>query len=224
MTSQTTIGKEVVVQPLAARREALGLAGMIGLIILIMSLRFGAVEKTTTRESLQSYQQKDTVLQNQAPILYRSLLSVVGDIVDLYSDTGTWPDVSSLREETLPPFAADFLPPALRGYHWTRHAENGWVDYFGINEDIDGSEKENLDPLENSFILRIIDLSSQTHPHPHLGLDNDPEMKFSQQVWMYPETRKYPGEDIMGKGWKWIISSSDPSSSKLAISEQPAQQ
>lgn len=219
MTEQT-ITQEVIVQPLAARREALGLAGMIGLIILFMALRFGALEETAAHESLKSYQQKDTILQNQAPILYRSLLSVVGDITDLYSDTGTWPDVNSLRGETLPPFAVDFLPPALRGYRWTRHAQNGWVDYFGINGDIDKSEKESADPLENSFMLRIIDMASKTHPHPHPGLHNDPEIRFSQQVWMYPETRKYPGENAINKGWKWIISSNDSSLPTSTISEK----
>lgn len=219
---QTDTIREVFVQPLAARREAVGLAGVIGLIIVLMAFRFSAIQQTTVRESRKAYQQKDTVLQNQAPILYRSLLSVVGDVTDLYSDTRTWPDVDLLREETLPPFAADFLPPSLRGYQWARHAQDGWVDYFGVNEDIEKQESSGVDPLENSFVLRIIDLSSKTHPHPHSGLDNDPEMKFSYQVWMYPETRTYPGEEIVDKGWKWIISSNDPSSA-LTVSEQPGQ-
>ena len=195
--------------PLAARREALALCAVIALIILLMAVRFSAIRSTVSVESLKSYQQKDIVLENQAPLLYRSLRGVVGDIVDLREETGQWPDIELLQNEALPPFAAEFLPVGLRGYVWTRHVNQGWVDYFGVNEDVGDEEKKGLDPLEDSFMLRIIDLHSKDHPHPHFSSDNDASTRFSSQIWMYSGRRIYPGENVLKKGWKWIVSSTD---------------
>ncbi len=87
MTTNSAKVREVVVAPLAARREALALIGMIGLIILLMSIRFAAVRTPESQKSIKKYQQKETVLRNQAPTLYRSLLSVIEDITDLYTET-----------------------------------------------------------------------------------------------------------------------------------------
>lgn len=223
MTAAVAKVREVIVIPLAARREALFLFGMIGLIILLMGIRFSCVRTTTSKTSIKPYQQKDASLKNQAPILYRSLLSVVEDIIDIRDETGKWPEVKSLKAEILPPFAVDFLPAGVRGFAWEIRRGEGWVDYYGVNKDVGKPEKEAIDPLENSFMLRFIDLKSKEHPHPHLASDNDPSRRFSHQIWMYPEPRKYPGEDVKAKGWKWIIGSSDPLSSKLEISEKPGQ-
>ncbi len=221
MTANSVKVREVVVAPLAARREALALIGIIGLIILLMTIRFAAVRAPVSQKTLKKYQQKETVLRNQAPTLYRSMLGVVEDITDLYVEMGTWPSVDMLRDESLPPFAVDFLPTGLRGYAWTSHVNDGWVDYFGINQDVGKSDTKAGDPLENSFMLRLIDLRSAEHPHPHLGKDNDPAQQFSHQIWMYPEKRQYPGETVRKKGWKWIVSSSDPYNGGLDISESP---
>ena len=201
--------KEVIVVPLAARREALALAGVILLIMLVMAVRFSAVRVTVQADSLKPYQRKDIALKNQAPLLYRSLRGVTGDIIDLREESGQWPEVELLQDEALPPFAAEFLPVGLRGYVWTRHVGPGWVDYFGVYQEVSAAIKKGLDPLEDSFMLRIIDLRSESHPHPHEISDNDAARSFSSQVWMYPGRRSYPGENVAAKGWKWIVSSSD---------------
>ncbi len=125
MTAPTRNVREVIVLPLAAKREALGLICMIGFIIMLMAIRFATIEKTITKEVLKQYQQKDTELESQAPILYRSLLSVVEEIKDIYTESGSWPEVDVLRDETLPPFATNFLPAGVRGYGWTLHVGNG---------------------------------------------------------------------------------------------------
>lgn len=198
--------REVLVIPLAARREAMALVVIISLIILLMGLRFSQVGTADSGESLKSYQLSDLQLKNQAPTLYRSLLGVVGDIIDLREENGSWPDVALLKSEALPPFASNFLPMGLRGFVWQRHAGEGWVDYFGVNSDAVTAEKQGADPLENSFILRIIDLESEDHPHPHLGQHDNPAMRFSSQVWMNPKVTDYPTERLIERGWKWIVS------------------
>ncbi len=201
--------KEVIVAPLAARREALALCGVIALIMLLMAGRFSAIRITAPVKSLKSFQQKDIFLKNQAPLLYRALRGVAGDIIDLREETGQWPDITLLQSEALPPFAAEFLPAGLRGYVWTCHVGKGWVDYFGVYGDVEAAKKRGLDPMDNSFLLRIIDLNREEHPHPHLDQDNDKGIRFTSQVWMYPAGRTYPGENVVQKGWKWIVDATD---------------
>jgi len=217
--------REVLVVPLAARREALILIVIISLIILFMALRFSLVRSDDSRESLKSYQSPDLYLKNQAPTLYRSLLGSVGDILDLREESGSWPDVVLLSSEGVPPFAGNFLPMGLRGFTWQRHAGEGWVDYFGVNSDIASAEEQGADPLENSFVLRIIDLQSEDHPHPHFGKDNDPLMRFSYQIWMNQQVTEYPGERLIERGWKWVVGtgSSQGGNTDTVISEQSDQ-
>jgi hypothetical protein len=197
--------REVVVVPLAARREALALVLLISLIVLLMGLRFSLLKTVEVGNSLQAYQISDLHLQNQAPILYRSLLGSVEDILDFREENGRWPDIALLRNEELPPFASNFLPMGLRGFVWKDHASDGWVDYFGVNGDVAQESKQGKDPLENSFILRIIDLQSTDHPHPHFGQHNQQSKRFAYQVWLNPQITDYPAEAQIEKGWKWIV-------------------
>ncbi len=197
--------REVIVVPLAARREALALVLLIGLIVVLMGLRFSALKTVDTRKSLQPYQMSDLRLQSQAPILYRSLLGSVADILDFREEDGRWPDVTLLKDEELPPFAGNFLPMGLRGFVWQEHARTGWVDYFGFNGNAAEDTKQGKDPLKNSFILRIIDLQSDDHPHPHFGQHNDLTKRFVHQVWLNPQITDYPAGNLIEKGWKWIV-------------------
>jgi len=198
--------REVLVVPLAARREALALTGAILLIMLLMGLRFYLLPSNSKDvQALPAYQVKDITLKNQAPLLYRSLLSAIADIQDLRDEFGKWPTVAELKDEALPPFASNFLPMGLRGFHWAGYLHQGWVDYYGFNKDVGSEEKQGSDPLENSFVLRIIDLQSENHPHPHLGRDDDSKIRYSAQIWMNPQSVEYPGASLVAKGWKWIV-------------------
>jgi len=198
--------REVLVVPLAARREALALVGAILLIILLMGVRFSLIpSKNNAIKALPSYQIYDITLTNQAPMLYRSLLTAVADIEDLRDESGAWPRSTRLQKEVIPPFDASFLPVGLRGFQWKSYPHKGWVDYHGINKDVGSEDKESVDPLENSFVLRIIDLQSKDHPHPHFGRDKDPNVRYSAQIWMNPQHVEYPGANLVTKGWKWVV-------------------
>lgn len=207
--SPSIVYREVKVMPLAARREALLLIAVLAVIILLMAVRFSAVSVADNESSVMVYQQQDSLLKNQAPTMYRSLHSVAGDIVDLKEDNGIWPDVDMLRNEALPPFADYFLPAGLRGYVWSRHEGEGRVDYYGVNKDTEIEEKQALDPLETSFLLRIIDLQNKEHPHPHYGRDSEAAQRYVFQIWVYPGMQQYPGTALIEKGWKWIINATD---------------
>lgn len=220
--STAVVYREVKVMPLAARREALLLIAVLVVIVLLMAVRFSAVRVPNNESTLKMYQQQDRLLKNQAPTMYRSLRSVAGDIVDLREDNGTWPDVDMLKNEALPPFADYFLPAGLRGYVWSCYEGDGRVDYFGVNPDTATAEKEELDPLDVSFMLRIIDLQNKEHPHPHYGKDSDAVQHYVYQIWMYPGMQDYPDTAVIEKGWKWIVSAigSDESSGRV-VSEKP---
>ncbi len=214
--------REVIVRPLTARRETVALILMIAVIIALMGLRFNSLAVVDAKKTLKSYQRIDGILKNQAPTLYRSLVSVVGDILDIREELGQWPEVKSLQDEALPPFANDFLPAGLKGYVWTQYKTGESVDYYGVNQNVLKQEKAGVDPLENTFVLRILDLKAQTHPHPHQGDHSSSNSRFIYQVWMYPEVRDYPGENLKEKGWKWVVNASDSNSGATGvISEQP---
>jgi len=198
--------REVLVVPLAARREALALIGALLLIVLLMGVRFSLIPSTgDTIKALPSYQIYDITLTNQAPMIYRSLLTAATDIEDLRDESGDWPSAVRLKEEVIPPFDASFLPMGLRGFSWKDYPHQGWVDYHGINKDVGLEAKEKFDPLENSFVLRVIDLQSKDHPHPHFGRDKDPTIRYSVQIWMNPQLVDYPGTSLVAKGWKWVV-------------------
>lgn len=216
--------REFLVQPKGARREALALVGVIGLIVFFMGLRFAQVGTNASSEQIRPYQIKSLHLKSQAPTLYRSLLGGVADVLTLREENGEWPSIDTLKEEVLPPFANIFLPIDLRGFVWERYEGDGWVDYFGINGGAAESKKQGGDPLENSFILRIIDLQSEKHPHPHLGKDNDVRMRFTSQIWINPQITDYPEEKLVERGWKWIVAESTTAGeTEMVLSEEPGQ-
>ncbi len=213
VTTKVTI-KEVIVPPLAAGRELLGLMVAIILIVLLAGLRFAQVAPKHGKTENKSYQIRDIRLKNQAPELYRSLLGSVGDITWSYESDGDWPDVSLLEEQSLPPFAKNFLQVGLRGFTWEQHRGATWIDYYGVNENVARTEKEGADPLENSFILRIIDLQAETYPYPYIPSENQ-ENRFSAQIWINQQTVDYPEGSLAERGWKWIISGNTASAEKI---------
>jgi hypothetical protein len=214
--------KEIVVTPLGVRREATALLVAIGIIVSLMTVRFYLVSSGKEETELKSYQRLDFVLKGQQPILYRSLLSAVDEVVALREEgEGQWPEVAFLQDEALPPFAKIFLPVALKAYGWSKYGGKSWVDYYGV--DARGEYEKNSGHEAVTFLLRIIDLhGDEEHPHPHPGLDYDPSMRYAKQVWIFNGNSSYPGEDLPEAGWKWVISSTDPSlGENSVISETP---
>ncbi|MCI5143422.1 MAG: hypothetical protein D3909_17210 [Candidatus Electrothrix sp. ATG1] len=196
--------KEVIVAPLAAGRELLGLTVVLCVICLCAGLRYVQVAPQEDVAVKKNYQIQDIRLKNQAPVLYRSLLGAVDSITWTYEAAGTWPDISELQTESLPPFVGDFLPAGLRSFSWEMHQGRTWVDYYGANTAVTQEEKTGADPLENSFILRIIDLQAGQYPYPYV-LDSQ-ENRFAAQIWINPHIVAYPTGSLAKGGWKWVVS------------------
>jgi hypothetical protein len=196
--------KEVIVAPLAAGREVLGLAVVICCIFLLAGLRYVQVAPKEDVTAKKSYQIKDIRLKSQAPVLYRSLLGAVDSITWTYEAASNWPKISELQTESLPPFASDFLPAGLRGFSWEMHQGETWVDYYGSNKEAAQEERQGADPLENSFILRIIDLRAGQYPYPYVK--DTEEERFSAQIWINPQVVDYSEGSLAERGWKWVVS------------------
>lgn len=208
--------KEVVVAPLAAGREILGLSIVICCILLLAGLRYVQVAPQEDLSAKKFYQIQDIRLKNQAPVLYRSLLGAVDSITWTYEAMGSWPAVSELQTESLPPFVGDFLPAGLRGFSWEMHQGETWVDYYGANKNVVQEEKKGADPLENSFILRIIDLQAGQYPYPFVQVSQ--EDRFSAQIWINTQIVDYSDGSLAERGWKWVVSGNPAGNGKITES------
>lgn len=219
-TESQPIYREVVVTPLNGRREAMYLLTAIAVIAALMTTRFVLVHSEDEITYLKPYQRYDTTLKAQSPVLYRSLLSVVDELIYLRQHDDIWPSVDLLKTEHLPPFDNTFLPVSLKDYAWSRHTRESWVDYFGRRSPGENAGQGSHDGTV--FLLRIIDLHTKDHPHPHQGVDYDPNRRFASQIWIYPEDRSYePARELPEKGWKWIVSVSGSTGEPDVISEEP---
>lgn len=194
--------REVVVRPHCARRETLLLGGLVALILGVVGLRVWMLQSPGSERQLRPYQLSDNALTGAPRTLYRTLLSSIAEILMLREEEGLWPEAELLEATAVPPFARRYLPPALRDYLWLGYDGGSWIDYLGQDPGEAGAP---------SFILRLIDLHAGYHPHPHPGVDYDPERTVAAQVWFHPESaRVYPGERLPEAGWLWLLSSSDP--------------
>jgi hypothetical protein len=200
--SNSSVVKEIIVAPKAAGREALGLAAALCVILLLAGLRVAQVAPERGGNSLLAHQMQDIRLKNQAPVLYRSLLGAAETITWLREESGGWPDVAALEQENLPPFAAKFLPAGLGGFKWELRQGAGLADYYGVNANVAAEEKAGADPLENSFILRIIDRQSQQADAAAK------QERFTAQVWINQKIADYPDGPPEERGWKWVVSGS----------------
>jgi len=210
MSQSVPVAKEIIVAPKATSREALGVVAAICVILLVVGLRVAQIAPKHAGGGIQNYQLQDIKLKNQAPVLYRSLLGAADTITQLSEESGSWPDVAALEQESLPPFAAKFLPPGLSGFAWELRKGASWADYYGINKNAAAAEKAGADPLENSFILRIIDLQAGKYPYPLAQQMKGQGRRFAAQIWINQKTADYPDGPPADKGWKWVISSSNP--------------
>ena len=194
--------KEVLVAPLDARRETLWLLLGIGLIVLLMCLRFFMFSGKSEEKFLRSYQRLDNILTtNDQRIIYQALLSCVREVEMMRDKEGVWPEAELLQMEQIPPFDIQFLPKSAKDFIWSSYDGVSWIDYVGQNQ-------SGKTPV--TFLLRLIDLHAEYHPHPHPGIDYDPNMKVAVQIWIYPEpNRPYPGERLPEASWYWVVRPDD---------------
>lgn len=190
----------IIVQPLSAKKETLWLLLLCGCVVAMMAIRFQMLKSSENNIHLKPYQKRDDLLTDEQRTLYRTLHASVAEIIELRSQEGWWPEAELLKQENIPPFAKSFLPKKLQGYAWLGYDGGSWIDYLG-------QDQQNT----ITFILRLIDLHAGYHPHPHPGIDYDPELSVAVQIWYFPASaRSYPGEKLPESGWIWLVQKDDP--------------
>jgi hypothetical protein len=195
-------GELRLVTPSSGRREGLWVGALVVVIIGAMTLRFVTLASRAPAIHLNPYQRLDTGLSSTQHLVYRTLLASVSDVVDLRAQEGQWPEAVLLEEDGISPFAPESMPAPADKLQWVSYDGGSWVDYLGT----DPTEENRI-----SYILRLIDLHGSYHPHPHPGIDYDPELTVAVQVWVYDEGgRFYPGERLPEAGWIWLLSPGDP--------------
>lgn len=207
------VGKQVIVPPLEARRETIGLLLALAVLVALMTLRFVLLSGESEQQFMKPYHRLDNILQGGQRTLYQAMIAAVPEIVDLRNREGQWPEVELLEMEEVPPFAPQFLPATLQGVVWSSFDGGSWIDY--VAQDPSGGETITL-------LLRVIDLHAEYHPHPHPGIDYDPNEQVAIQVWMFPEAnRAYPGERLPEAGWFWVVRPDDPVLTKPQTVQTP---
>ena len=190
---------ESQVQAYSAKREQQLIVSLFCIVLLAGGLTHWQNRENLAVE-LTNYQSLADTLNQEQQFLFRNLVFALPDITYLYEESGFWPEAFVLDEEAVPPFARNLLPSAYENLSWLAYQHGSWVDYWGASEN-----------TGYTFVLRIIDLHSGYHPHPHPGVDYDPKKTTALQVWFYPVTnRTYPGERLPEAGWKWLLASNDP--------------
>lgn len=190
----------ILVKPLSAGKETQGLALVCAIIIALMAIRFHTLKTNKNDIYLRPYQKLDHGLINEQRTLYRTLYSSISEIVDIRNQEGWWPETELLKQENIPPFDQQLLPKGLKGYSWVGYNGGSWIDYLG-------QDKQS----GITFILRLIDLHASYHPHPHPGIDYDPELSIAVQVWFFPASERfYPGERLPEAGWFWLMKADTP--------------
>lgn len=204
MPRATARYREIVVSPGNSWREAVYLLAAFALLALLSFIRVELLPAKTPNMPQQSYHRLDTNLNDTERTIYQAMRSSQTEVMLLWeSAEGAWPAVSLLHEEGIPPFAVDLVPGALKEYTWTMYDRGPWVDYLGVS-----AQKAAGGP---SALMRLINLHADFHPHPHPGLDYDPEQRGAVQIWLHPENGQlYAGMQLAERGWAWIVSADDP--------------
>ena len=177
--------------------ETIGVLITITLIGIGVGLRWASLEGAPDAPALKPYQRSTDDLAPMQRVLMQAALASAPDVLHLRATDGFWPDAERLAASNVPPFDSSFLPRPLRGYRWISYDGGAWVDYLGY-------DVANTDA--RTVILRVIDLHAAYHPHPHPGVDYDPDAFFALQLWYFPaDQRPYPGERLPEAGWFWLI-------------------
>jgi hypothetical protein len=194
---------EIVVQPLDGKREALGVIAVIIAVCLIVGARLLLLPDSNVSLFMKPYHRLDNTLSELERPMYQALLAAQGEIDFLWEENQTWPTAKLLAKNDIPPFADDLLPASLAGYTWKTYDRGPWVDFIG--------QREAPGNIDTTILLRSINLHADFHPHPHPGIDYDPNQKIAHQIWFHPQSnQRYPGMQLAERGWFWILSPDDP--------------
>jgi hypothetical protein len=133
MTTAVTVPRRVAVELLSTRDELVHIVRVAVAIVLGVWLYLASSpgDMSATRKNLLPYQ---TVIQNRAEAdqrMFRELQEGLLEAERGRSVDGAWPDVKTLAEQGIPPFAADPTAKTAR-FQWQLLRSGTLVNYLGI--------------------------------------------------------------------------------------------
>jgi hypothetical protein len=179
------------VRPPSAAREAAGVGAALAIVLFAGALRI----LTLDRSSASAATPATTALAGSDQTLFQALLVSVDAIADLKRRTGTWPDVTALAADEIPPFAPTLLPSEARGLDWKRRADGAYADYTG------------LDPRgrRTAFLLRVSEksMAGLDQGIPTRAVRAGPRL--AAEVWILKGGKALPGAYPAADGWYQLV-------------------
>ena len=179
------------VRPPSAAREAAGVGAALAIVLFAAALRVMTLDRSGASAAIPA----TTVLAGTDQTLFQALLVSVDAIADLKRRAGTWPEVTALAADEIPPFAPALLPAEARGLDWKRRADGASADYTG------------LDPggRRTAFLLRVSEKSMG-------GLDQSIPTRarrvgprLAAEVWIRKGGTAPPGAFPATDGWYKLV-------------------
>ena len=201
--------REVVVRPKSNLLE-IGIVAYTVLVICVVA-GYRVIERSALGGAqLAGAQQRDAELAPRARFYNRNALAALGDMEFYLTEDGRLPDAEQLARDGIPPFDLGLAPAENDGLRWVTEHHETWVDYV-ISRPTSSPGRVDGSP-DVAYVVRVIDLHADYHPHPHPGIDYDPEQRLAMQLFEAPDARsRYPGERLLEAGWIWRNRPSDSS-------------
>lgn len=179
------------VRPPSAAREAAGVGAALAIVLLAAALRVMTLDRSGASAAIPG----TTVLAGADQTLFQALLVSVDAIADLKRKTGTWPEISALAADEIPPFAGALLPAEARGLDWKRRLDAASADYTG------------LDPMgrRTAFLLRVSEKSTGglDQGTPKRAVRAGPRV--AAEVWIKKGGTAPPGAFPATGGWYQLV-------------------
>jgi hypothetical protein len=139
--------------------------------------------------------------------VFRELQEGLLEAERIRSDTGHWPDVTTLAGEGIPPFAAD--PTQKVDYTWTSVRQDWVTNYLGVP----------ADATQPAWVLVILEPEPGAPPDPapndetHHRLPDGTTLHVS--IWSIPEAKRRSGFAALrlpqNEGWtNWLVGANAP--------------
>ncbi|MCG8462619.1 MAG: hypothetical protein MI919_40560, partial [Holophagales bacterium] len=154
--AEDAVPRTLAVPPSDRRHELIALSLLLADLMLLATMRAGAMERHNAAEELASYEMAATELPAEGRVLVQALEGSSADVADFLHQApeegeGIWPTPDDLAAAAVPPFDPAFLPPGLR--HLEAEAGLGahaWNDLVvRLHAGGDGA-------LRGAFVLRMI--------------------------------------------------------------------
>ena len=130
----TTVARSEAIVALSARAELLLVVrasmALVACVWMYLAFAAGAVGEGPKKKNLLPFQVVIAERPAEEQRIFRELQEGLAEAEAARATVGTWPDVTQLRDEGVPPFAFD--PTQKLAYSWSRIQSGSMINYLGL--------------------------------------------------------------------------------------------